>query len=190
MRRTRSRQAGLAILVLAALLLATSCASSSKSSARSSECVARDIPSAAKCFATTTEIGQRIGTIDVPAIGVEAPIIDGTDPSALARGTGRYQQSSFPGLGKVVAIAGHRTTFGAVFRRIDTLKQGDKVVLTMPYGTFTYRVFAHEIVKATDWSILRRRPFETLVLSSCHPLYSASHRWIVYARLSKEKRKS
>ena len=176
MRRTRARQAGLAILALAALLPTTSCASSSKSSARSSECAARDIPSAAKCFASRVEIGQRIGTIDAPAIGVEAPINDGTDPSALARGTGRYQQSSFPGLGKVVAIAGHRTTFGAAFRHIDALRQGNKVVLTMLYGTFTYRVFAHEIVSANDWSILRRRPFETLVLSSCHSLYSEWHR--------------
>jgi sortase A len=56
-------------------------------------------------------------------------------------------------------------------------------VLLMPYGTFTYRVFAHKIVRSNDWSILHRRRFDTLVLSACHPLYSASHRWIVFARL-------
>ena len=101
----------------------------------------------------------------------------------LSRGPGRYPQSSWPGLGKVTAIAGHRTTFGAPFRHIDEITRGDRIVLLMPYGTFTYRVFAHEIVRNNDWSILHRRPFDTLVLSACHPLYSASHRWIVFARL-------
>ena len=80
-------------------------------------------------------------------------------------------------------IAGHRTTFGAPFRNINELASGNRIVLLMPYGTFTYRVFAHKIVRSNDWSILHRRRFDTLVLSACHPLYSASHRWIVFARL-------
>jgi sortase A len=41
-----------------------------------------------------------------------------------------------PGLGKTTAIAGHRTTFGAPFRKIDRLRQGDAIVLELPYGTF------------------------------------------------------
>jgi sortase A len=83
-----------------------------------------------------------------------------------------------------VAIAGHRTTFGAPFRHIDDLESGDLITLEMAYGTFRYRVFAHEIVRDNDWSILRPRGFDTLVLSACHPLYGSSHRWIVYARLA------
>jgi sortase A len=56
----------------------------------------------------------------------------------------------------------------------------------MPYGTFRYTVFTHRIVAADDWTILRRRGFEQLVLTACHPLYSASHRWVVFARLRGE----
>ena len=101
-----------------------------------------------------------------------------------SRGPRHYERSSLPGLDKVVAIAGHRTTFGAPFRHIDRLGTGDVITVQVAYGTFHYRVFAHEIVGSDDWSILRERGFETLVLSACLPLYSSSHRWIVYARLA------
>ena len=82
-----------------------------------------------------------------------------------------------------MAIAGHRTTFGAPFRHIDDLRRGDPITVALPYATFHYRVFAHEIVQSDDWSIIRDRGFDTLVLSACHPLYSAEKRWVVYARL-------
>ena len=88
-----------------------------------------------------------------------------------------------PGLGGVVAVAGHRTTYLQPFRHIDRLQPGDSIILELPYGTFRYVVYAHRIVDDRDWSILRRRPFEKLVLSACHPLHSASQRIVVFARL-------
>ncbi len=45
-------------------------------------------------------------------------------------------------------------------------------------------MYTHRIVGDHDWSILRQTSFEKLVLSACHPLYSATHRWVVYARLT------
>jgi len=142
------------------------------------------IRAAALRFSHQARAGQPIGRIEIPRIGISKVVVNGTDWGAdLSRGPGRYPQSSWPGLGKVTAIAGHRTTFGAPFRRIDELARGNRIRLLMPYGTFTYRVFAHEVVPSNDWSILHKRGFDTLVLSACHPLYSASHRWIVFARL-------
>jgi sortase A len=142
------------------------------------------IRAAALRFSRQARPGQAIGRIEIPRIGLIKVVVNGTDWAAdLSRGPGRYPQSSWPGLGKVTAIAGHRTTFGAPFRHIDELARGNRIRLLMPYGTFTYRVFAHEIVPSNDWSILHRRKFDTLVLSACHPLYSASHRWIVFAGL-------
>jgi sortase A len=140
---------------------------------------------AAERFAKGVEPGQALGRIVIPKIGIDPVFVNGTDwGSDLSKGPGRYEQTSLPGLGKVTAIAGHRTTFGAPFRRIDDLTPGDKVMLELPYGTFTYRVVEHEIVPNDDWSILEPRSYDTLVLSACHPLYSASERWIVYARLT------
>jgi sortase A len=82
-----------------------------------------------------------------------------------------------------MGIAGHRTTFGAPFRHIDSLRRGDSITVALPYATFRYKVFKHEIVDSDDWSVIRDRGFDTLMLSACHPLYSAEQRWVVYARL-------
>src|SRR5262249_61833610 len=81
------------------------------------------------------------------------------------------------------------------FRHLDELRRGDAIRIVMPYGSFRYivydheivdnRDYDHEIVDNRDWSILRRRHFEKLVLTTCHPLYSAAQRFIVYARLAR-----
>ncbi len=140
---------------------------------------------AATLFSESIQPGDPLGRIVIPRIGIDPVFVNGTDWSSdLAKGPGRYEQTSLPGLGKMTAIAGHRTTFGAPFRHIDELKPGDSVLLEMPYGTFTYRVVGNEIVENDDWSILEPRAYDTLVLSACHPLYSASQRLIVYARLA------
>jgi len=142
------------------------------------------IHAAARRFSQQAHAGEPIGRIEIPRIGISKVVVNGTNWAAdLSRGPGRYPQSSWPGMGKVTAIAGHRTTFGAPFRNINELARGNRIRLLMPYGTFTYRIFAHEVVPSNDWSILHKRGFDTLVLSACHPLYSASHRWIVFARL-------
>ncbi len=142
------------------------------------------VASAANAMNERLRLSKPLGRIIVPRLDVNAIFVQGTrwGPD-LSQGPGHYAQTSLPGVGRTVAIAGHRTTFGAWFRHIDSLKAGDEVALRLPYATFTYKVFDHTIVDNDDWSIIRERGFETLVLSACHPLYSASHRWIVFAAL-------
>ena len=106
---------------------------------------------------------------------------------SLSKGPGRYEEGSFPGLGKTTGIAGHRTTFAAPFRNIDSIQHRRLVVVQMPYGTFTYRVLRHKIVDNGDWSIMKKVGFDELVLSACHPLYSADQRYVVFARLANVK---
>ena len=140
------------------------------------------IARAARAFAAGLEPGDPVGRIRVPALGVERVVVYGTGSSELRKGPGHYEDTPLPGTGRTTAIAGHRTTFGAPFRDIDAIRPGAPIVFELPYGTFRYVVFAREIVADDDWTILRRRPFETLVLTACHPLYGSSHRWVVYAR--------
>ncbi len=93
--------------------------------------------------------------------------------------------SPFPGERGTVGIAGHRTTYLAPFRHIDSMKRGDPVTLEMPYATFVYRVQKTDIVDPGDVGVVRPVGYERLVLSACHPLYSAAQRYIVFARLSR-----
>jgi sortase A len=134
------------------------------------------------------ELGDPLGRLTIPELDLDVVFVHGTRwAQDLSRGPGHYKETELPGLAKTAAIAGHRTTFGAWFRNIDDLERGDLVQLRLPYGTFRYRVFTHEIVESDDWSIIRDRGFDTLVLSACHPLYSSEQRWVVYARLAEVK---
>jgi sortase A len=63
------------------------------------------------------------------------------------------------------------------------MKAGDPITLEMPYGTFVYRVQKTEIVDDSEVGVVRKVGYERLVLSACHPLYSAAERYIVFARL-------
>jgi sortase A len=132
--------------------------------------------------------GQPIGRIKLPTLGDHWVVVQGTDLDTLRKGPGHYPATLFPGERGTVAIAGHRTTYLAPFRNIDQLKPGQHIVLAMPYGTFTYAVEKTQIVTPDATWITRRVPgANRLVLSACHPLYSASHRIIVFARQIAER---
>src|SRR3954462_4860913 len=130
--------------------------------------------------------GHAIGRISLPKIGAHYVVVQGTDVDSLRKGPGHYPDTNFPGQGGTVAIAGHRTTYLAPFNQIDKLKRGDEIVLDMPYGKLTYAVEQTKIVDPTDLSVVDQvRGTERLLLSACHPLYSASQRIIVFARLTR-----
>jgi sortase A len=135
-----------------------------------------------------THTGDPIGRIVMPTLKRRTVVVQGTDTSSLRKGPGHYPKTSFPGEGGTVAVAGHRTTYGAPFRTVDQLKHGDEIVMEMPYGRFTYAVERTQIVSPSATEVVRRVPGrERLVLSACHPLYSASQRIIVFARLVTEE---
>jgi sortase A len=128
--------------------------------------------------------GDALGRIEAPGMdGLNMVFVQGTDESSLELGPGHYPETAMPGQGKTVAIAGHRTTYLAPFRHIDSLKPKDKITLKMPYGTFIYSVQKSEIVDPSDVGIIHDTGYERLVLSACNPLYSASQRYIIFARL-------
>ena len=126
---------------------------------------------------------RAIGRVELPTLERSYAIVQGIGTSTLKRGPGHYPRSPFPGQGGTVAIAGHRTTYGAPFRTIDKLDRGDSIVLAMPYGRLTYAVTKTRIVVPTELSVLKRVGYEQLVLTACHPLYSAARRIVVFARL-------
>jgi sortase A len=149
-------------------------------------------------------LGAAVGEIAIPKIGLRKTFVHGARHPDLEKGPGLYKEVGFPGSGGPIAIAGHRTTFGAPFLDVDRLKPGDKIVLTVPYGRFTYTVTRQQVITPTDWSIIdygaaeptlaQRRivqrtrqcvgSCEHLVLTACHPKYSAAKRLAIFARLT------
>jgi sortase A len=128
--------------------------------------------------------GSAVGRIRIPAIGASFVVVKGSGSSELENGPGIYPETDFPGVPGTTAIAGHRTTYLAPFRHIDKLRQGEPIVLEMPYARFTYTVTGSRVVLPTDVSVLDPVGYSRLVLSACTPLFSASHRLIVFARLT------
>jgi sortase A len=153
----------------------------------------------------STRLGDAIGKITIPRIGMHRIFVNGAGHEQLKKGPGLYKEVRFPGSGLPVAIAGHRTTYGAPFLNVDKLRPGDPIILETTYGKFTYRVTDTRIITPSDWSIIQfgaeeptigaRRAVkrsghcnvtcEHLVLTACHPKYSAAKRIAVFARLAK-----
>ena len=143
---------------------------------------ARGVGSLARVLEREVGTGEGIGRIEIARIDLDAVIVEGTDTGTLRKGPGRYPDTAFPGQGRTVGIAGHRTTYLAPFRNIDEIEDGDEIVLEMPYATFTYEVQKHEIVDPSQVAIVRDVGYERLVLTACHPLYSAAQRYAVFAK--------
>lgn len=145
----------------------------------------RRLAYAARELRRTTAEGDALGRIVLPTLGQRFVIVAGDEPADLRKGPGVYPDTPLPGVGGTTAIAGHRTTYLAPFRNLDDLDRGDEVRLEMPYGDFTYRVESRRIVEPGDVSVIRPVGYERVVLTACHPLYSAAQRIVVSARLSK-----
>ena len=140
---------------------------------------------AARAATRRAREGDPVGRLRAEAIGLDEIIVHGTDGETLRDGPGHYPATPLPGARGTVAIAGHRTTYGAPFRRVDDLDKGDRIELQMPYGRFSYRVERLRIVEPTETSVTRRVAYDQLVLTACHPLYSAAQRIVVFARLER-----
>ncbi len=143
----------------------------------------RRIAFLARSLRREAKTGEPIGRIEIPRIGANFVVVQGTDSASLRKGPGHYPDTTFPGLDGTVAIAGHRTTYLAPFRKVDQLRHGDRITLLMPYGRFTYAIERTQIVLPTALWVTHDVGYDRLVLSACHPLYSAAKRIIVFARL-------
>jgi len=143
----------------------------------------RKLAFAARSLDRRARAGRSLGRIRMPRIDVSTVVVAGTGTADLRKGPGHYPGTPLPGVRGTVGVAGHRTTYGAPFRKIDKLRKGDRIELDMPYGRFVYEVERTRIVPPTATWITDRVSYDRLVLSACHPLYSAAKRIAVFARL-------
>jgi len=142
------------------------------------------------------EPGAALGRIRIPRIGVDWTFVQGTGREDLKKGPGHYPTTPYPGQVGNAAIAGHRTTYGAPFNRIDEIQLGDDILVETLWGSFQYRVYGKCIVSPDDTWVAGHNTWDAscaavpldaaaveVTLSSCNPKYSAAERYIVKAAL-------
>jgi sortase A len=137
-------------------------------------------------------VGKGIALIQIPKIKVEKVIVQGVGRADLKKGPGHVPSTVMPGQPGTFGISGHRTTYGAPFFRLNELVKGDIITVISRTSIYTYSVTATKIVRPTDTSVLdnvrgrdgKARP--TIVLTTCHPRFSAKQRYIVFGDLVAE----
>jgi sortase A len=153
----------------------------------------------------TVSTGSPLTKIVMPSLDVETLVVAGTSPAALRAGAGHYPNTPLPGEVGNVGIAGHRTTYGRPFNRIDELREGDEIWLLTPVGDHRYVVTAPPtdgdcqpfagapgapdgtatcITHPRDWSVVAPSDSSLLTLTSCHPKGSAAQRIVARAALA------
>lgn len=131
--------------------------------------------------------GEPTARIRIPKIGVDKIVVEGVSLPDLKKGPGHYPETPLPGQQGNAAIAGHRTTYGAPFNRIDELVVGDEILVETVQGDFRYLVTEQLIVAPTQVDVLDDKGDNRLTLTACHPKYSARQRIIVVAKLAPDE---
>jgi len=108
------------------------------------------------------------GALRIPAIGLLTGVVYGVEPNDLKKSPGFYPQSGYPDTGNV-AIAGHRTTYGAWFRNLDKLEPGDEIRLYYQDTIYIYAVDSVFDIHNRDWSVIDPTDKPALTLTTCHP---------------------
>ena len=125
-----------------------------------------------------------LGALEIPAIRLQVPVLEGTDDLTLNQGVGHIEGTPLPGKGGNVGIAGHRDGF---FRGLKDIHEGDTIDLITQTGSSHYVVDEIVIVSPEDTWVLRPRRFPSLTLVTCYPFYfvgSAPQRFIVQASIA------
>ena len=126
-----------------------------------------------------------LGIIQIKKIKVKAPVVEGVKPSNLKAAVGHIPGTAAIGQPGNSALAGHRSyTFGKFFNRLDELVVGDEILISTKKEDLTYKVFKIHVVTPDDVSVLKGSKDDNIItLITCTPIYVASHRLIVVARL-------
>lgn len=142
----------------------------------------------------TIHVGQGLTRLTMPHIGVDVLVVEGTSLAALKAGAGHYPETPLPGEQGNVGIAGHRTTYGRPFNRLDEMRVGDTALLYTPFAVYTYQVVppfdGHPnpwVVQPDDFSVVaqtgRLGAGHWLTLTTCNPKGSAAQRLVLRLKL-------
>jgi sortase A len=123
--------------------------------------------------------------IQIPAIGVDAPIVQGDGWEQLKKGVGQNIGSVNPGQVGNLVLSGHNDVFGEVFRNLDKLKTGDQIIVFTNQRSFTYTVQSSEVVEPTHVEVMASTRDSAVTLISCYPYLVDNQRIAVRGYLQK-----
>lgn len=126
---------------------------------------------------------QQAVRIQIPAIQVDAPIVQGDGWEQLKKGVGQHLGTPNPGAKGNVVLSAHNDVFGEIFRYLDQLQAGDEVVLFTSERTYTYVVQQTQIVEPTRVEVLAQTQEPIVTLISCYPYLVDDERIVVVASL-------
>jgi sortase A len=122
-----------------------------------------------------------LGSIAIPAIGIDRPLYEGIRLPTFDLGPGHWPGTALPGQVGNMVIGGHRTSGHADFGELDRLQPGDDVTVTDTAGaSFTYRVDSIEITDPFAARVVYQTPARTATLFACHPPGSTTQRIVVH----------
>ena len=121
--------------------------------------------------------------IQIPAIHVDAPVVQGDGWDQLKKGVGQHLGSADPGQVGNVVLSGHDDVFGEIFRDLSNLQPGDQVILYTAQHQYIYAVTGSQIVEPTQVEVMASTGEATVTLISCYPYLIDNKRIVVFAKL-------
>lgn len=123
--------------------------------------------------------------IQIPTIGIDAPIVQGVESEQLKKGVGQVPGTANPGQNGNMVLSAHNDIYGELFRYLDRLKPGDQFTIFTNLSAYTYIITGTEIVEPTRIEVMAPTPDATATLISCYPYLIDNMRIIVRAGLAK-----
>jgi len=121
--------------------------------------------------------------IQIPAINIDAPVVQGDGWEQLKKGVGQNVGSSNPGEAGNVILSAHNDVYGELFRFLDKLQPGDQIILYSQQRQFVYVVDRTALVEPTAVEVMASTGSPTVTLISCYPYLVDKQRIVVFARL-------
>ncbi|KAA3647691.1 MAG: sortase [Chloroflexi bacterium] len=122
--------------------------------------------------------------IQIPAINVDAPIVQGDGPESLKQGVGHRIGTTNPGQQGNLVLSGHNDIFGQIFRHLDLLEPGDEIIVFSNIRAYTYVITDWEIVEHTAVHVMDPTEDPSATLISCYPYLLNTERIVVKALLN------
>ncbi len=121
--------------------------------------------------------------IQIPAIKVDAPVVQGDGWDQLRKGVGQHIGSANPGKTGNIVLSAHNDVFGEIFRDLDKLQNGDQVILFTSTRQYTYTIQRSLIVEPTQVEVMKDTAEPTVTLVSCYPYLVDKQRIVIQATL-------